>query len=89
MKMGLNTTTIQAFGPHHISSIPYIWVKFFLRTCWEFLHEADGMRFYKMPVRYGTKLVEGSVPTTCEMFGLSDVEKQTYQLFVKMGLYML
>jgi len=46
----------------------------FQHTCqstgWEFLHKADGLSFYKMPVRYGTKMVEGSVPTTCEMFGM-------------------
>jgi len=46
----------------------------FQHTCqstgWDFLHKADGLSFYKMPVRYGTKMVEGSVPTTCEMFGM-------------------
>ena len=37
------------------------------------MYEADGHRYFKVPVPHGVQLVEGSVPDTCQRNGLEAV----------------
>ena len=36
----------------------------------EMLYQASGVKYYKVRVAYGTRMVTGAVPDTCEKHGL-------------------